>query len=188
MKTIAAFMALLLFSAAHAQLDKHSWLLGGSGSIYRYHQNSDFNNFQSEERITDINFYPAAGFFIADKFAAGVRGTVGTRHVRTVSPYTSISSLERFGIGPFTRYYLLAKHKTVNIVADLFYQFGRYSNYGFKKGNFNSFSALAGPAFFFNSSVSIEVLAGYDYYKESLLEAKQTQSGIQLSAGIQINL
>lgn len=38
MKNLLLFFVLLLFKNVHAQIDKGTWLVGGSGSMYSYNE------------------------------------------------------------------------------------------------------------------------------------------------------
>jgi len=58
-------------------------------------------NFVSSDDVKTFNFNPSVGYFLTNKFAAGV--TVNTQSTKTADVKTSDS----FGVGVFGRYYFL---------------------------------------------------------------------------------
>lgn len=162
-------------------------MVGGTGKFYSYNSTLSSVNNRIEFNYTQIDLSPSIGYFILDKLAVGVRPTFsfikGKYSAGTIS-----TNVQRYWIGPFGRYYFLNLEKQFNIVTDMSYQVGIF-NAGGQKGNLSTFSALAGPVLYFNSSVGLEFLLGYSYNKEDVERAtKEIKKGIQISVGFQIHL
>jgi hypothetical protein len=194
MKQIILFLTstfLLSFSST-AQLDKKTWLVGGSGSFKSLNNNFQSSNANWEYKITEIKLTPNIGYFVMDKFAVGLKSTLLMQNAKSISGAGTGKSL-RLDYGPFVRYYFLEKDKQFNILTDITYQFGNVTLTG-EKGMRNNFSFLAGPAIYFNSSVAAEFLIGYTYTKEQISSPtygnpyKQIDKGFQFAIGLQIHL
>ena len=193
MKHLFFFLPLLLFSlSSKCQLDKGVWLVGGSGSFYSYHEDYTAPSVEVTGRWTSIDLSGSIGYFLVDKFSAGLR------------PYFSSTKGESSGggstnyfmlaIGPFARYYFLQADKQFNLLADVSYQLGINQRLGtlHSDGNYNVFSLMVGPEVFFNSSVGLEILLGYSQKKMSINNSpdqfNSNKKGFQVSAGFQIHL
>jgi hypothetical protein len=197
MKYIFLLLTLVSFSiSANCQLDKKYWLVGGSGSFYTYNEKSinTVTNMPVSGKLTEINLSGNVGYFLFDKFVAGVRPgitSIKSRGLNTASAGTKSVALF---IGPFARYYFLNKEKPFNILIDGTYQFGSYSNYDERKGSITNISIMTGPEIFFNTSVGIELLFGYLYQKKSIDKTQSgfffnnVKSGFNVSIGIQVHL
>jgi hypothetical protein len=174
-------MALLFLSnSVTGQITKGNWLMGGNGSFS--HEKTTFSN--GEIVSTQIDLTPRIGYFVSDRFALGLLG-----NYRWVSSNSNNikSSYSDYGIGPFIRYYFLSPENRTNVLID---GSGSYNG----RGNsiisdipgFISYSLLAGPVIFLNSSVGLELLLGYKGYKELKNETKS--NGMNFSIGIQYHL
>jgi len=80
-----------------------------------------------------------------------------------------------------------------NILAEVNYQFGYLIDRTTQvsDGKISKFSFLVGPEIFLNSSVGIEVILGYKYYKEKWDMINQNTSksnGFYVAVGIQFHL
>jgi hypothetical protein len=186
--------AFLLTFSSTAQLDKKNWLVGGSGSFKSFNNNFTSNVYNTEAKITEIKLTPNIGYFVIDKLAVGLKTTLELRNVKGLSAGTGGTGKSlRLDYGPFVRYYILEKNKQFNILADLNYQFGNVTLTG-EKGSRNNFSILTGPALYFNSSVAIEFLVGYQYTKEQISSLtfgnpyKVIDKGFLFAIGFQIHL
>lgn len=180
--------------SGNAQLEKSTWLFGGAGSFYssKREYNSIVNpitNGYSKELY--LNFSPQIGYFVMDKVALGFRPFFSWSKGEsfpsspTVGGGTSIS--KRYGIGPFVRYYFINKEKQFNILTDINYQFGVW-DVG-KNGKLSNFSFLLGPAIYFNTSIGIEFLLGYNRQMEELRDiSKNSSTGFIFNIGFQIHL
>ena len=73
-------------------------------------------------------------------------------------------------------------------MTDVSYQWGFFG--GGLKGKLNTFSALAGPVIYFNTSVALEFLSGYHSSLEEATNGgfKTSRNGLQFSLGFQIHL
>jgi hypothetical protein len=191
MKHIFFLLSITIFSlSANCQLDKKTWLVGGTGSISSSNDSYTTSTYSQTSKTTEIKISPTVGYFLADKFAAGLKTSFSKYKSRVDGSGGLYTNVNRFEVGPFARYYFLPKEKQVNIVTEASYQFGRYS---FKdinqKGNINTLSFLAGPTIYFNNSVGLEFLVGYKSRTEDIKDSyKQTQKGLQIAIGFQFHL
>lgn len=132
-----------------------------------------------------------------DKFAVGLRPYVYSTAVN----YKYLATDNKFlfsilAIGPFMRYYFLNQSKEVNLLADLSYQFGiiksKLTDSSPAKGKYNSLNLMAGTELFLNSTIGVEILAGYRKVTESIensdIDYEDRKSGVQLSIGFQLHL
>ena len=189
---ILFFIASYLLSfSSFAQLNKNTWLVGGSGSFSSNNSNYTSNTLVIDTKVTEVKMTPNIGYFIIDKFALGLKSTFSWIKVKAVSANTGTSNTIRFDYGPFLRYYFLEKEKPFNIMIDLAYQFGNAKFTSNVKGKRNDFSVMAGPVLYFNSSVGFEFLVGYKYASEkqtiSADPLKSTIKGLQAAIGLQIH-
>jgi hypothetical protein len=204
MKTIKLLLTVtLLFTInTYGQLDKKTWLVGGSGSFDSYKQEQSFISQGTGEPINavynykNIEFTANVGYFIIDKFATGIKISYIDIYGKSIEN-GEIGS-RTFTTGPFARYYFLNKEKQFNIVTEVNYQFGRI-NYGRVNtvagndfdGSINTFTFLVGPEFFFNSSVGMEILLGYRNFNRKMDNTFNTsinEKGFQVAIGFQIHL
>jgi hypothetical protein len=185
------FFLFLTTTLVFGQLTKGHWLIGGSGRFNTY-KNEIFNSVStSNGKYTKIDISPNIGYFLADKFAVGLKTTITSIKgdfsvVGGVG--TGGSNTQRYSLGLFSRYYFLEKEKQTNILVDVNYQTGIIRGLG--KGAINSFSISTGPVVYFNSSVGIEFLVGYIAEKEKYTSEifSEQNNGFQFSIGLQIHL
>jgi len=183
------FFSMFLFSA-QAQLTKATWLVGGTGNFLsskNTYTSPDY--FSSSDRI-DVNVSPNIGYFIADKFAVGLRPNFSKSKGVVDGSGGGNTNENRLEFGPFVRYYFLQTDKQYNILTDLSYQYGLYW-FTPTKGNINTLSASAGTVVFFNSSVGLEFLLGYYSRKEIKQQNPDfvtDKKGFQMGVGFQIHL
>jgi hypothetical protein len=186
-KHTLAFLLILCLHSAHSQLTKGIWLAGGTGKFYSYTCQYSSTAYSNEASYTQIDLSPNVGYFIADKLAFGLRPTFSSLKGKVTTPGGIATNVQRYWIGPVGRYYLLEEGKQTNIVMDVSYQFGTLG--GISKGSLSSFSAMAGPVIFFNSSVGLEFLLGYSRSKDDVEGyQKQINSGFQIAAAFQVHL
>ncbi|MCK9404309.1 MAG: hypothetical protein M0Q26_13005 [Chitinophagaceae bacterium] len=185
------FLFLILatsFLTAKSQLNKGNWLVGGTGKFYSYNSEYSSATYNTEAKYTQIDLSPSVGYFVIDKLAFGLRPTFSSIKGKVIFPGGLSTNVQRYWIGPFSRYYFLNNENNYNIVADLSYQFGFFGG-GLAKGHLSTFSALAGPVIYFNTSVGIEFLLGYSYSKEDVEQGnKEIRKGFQIGIGLQIHL
>lgn len=194
MKHILSFSFLLLVAnSTFGQLTKGHWLVGGSGSFYSYKNEIISNVSTTNGKYTQINISPNIGYFLADKFALGMNTTVTSiKGDDTVvgGNGSGNSSSQRYLIGLFGRYYLLDKEKQMNILVNANYQTGIIRGQNDTKGTLKNFSIAAGPVIYFNSSVGIEFLLGYnsEFEKYTSQVFSEHKNGFLFSIGLQIHL
>ena len=189
MKQLFLFLTLATsFLTAKSQLTKGNWLVGGTGKFYSYISENSSVTYNTEAKYTQIDLSPSIGYFVIDKLAFGLRPTFSSITGKVTSAGGLSTNVQRYWIGPFSRYYFLNNENNYNIVGDLSYQFGFFGG-GLAKGKLSTFSALAGPVIYFNATVGIEFLLGYSYSKEEVEQGnKEIRKGFQLGIGLQIHL
>lgn len=186
-----SFFLLTITGFAFGQLTKGHWLVGGSGRFNTYKNEIISSVSTTNGKYTQIDISPTIGYFLADKFAVGLKTTITSiKGDFTVvgGVGTGGSNTQRYSLGLFSRYYFLEKEKQTNVLVDVNYQTGIIR--GFGKGTINSFSILTGPVIYFNSSVGIEFLVGYIAEKEKYTSEifSEQKNGLQFSIGLQIHL
>lgn len=170
------------------QITQGNWLAGGTGKFYSFTSQYSSATYSNEASYTQIDLSPNFGYFVVDKLAFGIKPTFSSIRGEVTTVGGLSTNVQRYWIGPFGRYYFLDEGKQANIVTDVSYQFGLF-NAGGQKGDLKTFSAMAGPVIFFNSSVGLELLLGYSYSKEDVEGyQKETRKGFQVSIGFQIHL
>jgi len=188
-----AFLSFIITSFAFGQLTKGNWLVGGSGRFNTYKNEIISSISTTNGKYTQIDFSPNIGYFLADKFALGIKTTVSSiKGDYTVEGGNGFggSSSQRYLIGLFSRYYLLDKEKQMNILVDANYQTGIIRGLNDTKGSLNNFAIVGGPVIYFNSSVGIEFLLGYnrEFEKYSSQVYSEQKNGFIFSVGLQIHL
>jgi hypothetical protein len=165
--------------AANSQITQGNWLVGGSISYASTNYNSV--NFGPSHTSYDLRISPNVGFFFADKAAGGIIAGISK-----VGDRDRGQSYTDFNIGPYFRYYLLSSEKEINVVTETAYL------YGFEKGTTpdkapkNTFNFSAGPVFYFNSAVGLEMLVSYSIYKYSAFDG--SNNTIRFGIGLQVHL
>lgn len=202
--------------SANAQLSKGQWIVGGMGEFSHSNGDGVYNSFISgDSKTTQYAFSTGAGHFFTDRFCAGIRiGFGGTREEQDYKSsgtpfsldYHSESKISTFNISPFARYYFLAPAKKINLLGEIAYvrtegrakSLTRETTYfpsnpptineSSYTENFtsNTFSIGAGPAFFLNSKVSLELLVKYATGKIS--GSDQNSNAFGFATGFQIHL
>ncbi|MBI1780045.1 MAG: hypothetical protein HYR66_01545 [Sphingobacteriales bacterium] len=177
-KKIIALIVLnnLLITAATGQITKKNWLVGGNASFV---SNKTKYLTVGQSKMTYLRISPNIGYFLADKFAGGLKVNIISNNYVLNNNSTSSTS---YAIGPFARYYFLSKEKLINLLLE--------GNYGYvisKPGNqnYSSFSFFAGPVIFFNSSVGLEFLTGFSTTKSS---ETNSNNSILINIGLQVHL
>lgn len=166
--TLAAAF-LLISVVTNAQTGKGDWLVGGSMMINTTEGNSYFT------------LTPDAGYFFANNFA------VGSELIISFSKLGEIKS-SAFGVGPFTRYYFELKdpvfkpfvHGSFSIASVRTKAFGMSET-----ETATGFFLGLGGAFFINSNVAIDGVAGYNYSK---VENNDGNGGFLFRIGFQVHL
>lgn len=157
MRTLFFFLILTISLTLNAQITKGNWLVGGNGSFYSSTTISEdsFGN-EIESKGTSLRMNPNIGYFISDKFAAGLDLTISFANSEGAN-----NSNWALGVGPFIRYYILEPDKLINFFgeANFSYSLGLSE---INKGNYSTLYGLsAGSVLFFNSSVGLELSLNY---------------------------
>lgn len=180
-KKIITVVLVLNSLFAKSQLDKKTWMIGGSISYSKAKYNTGVFNSMQEQYEYSIS--PKIGYFFFDKICGGIITSfdeVGSKAQGSIV----WSKYSNFNFGPFLRYYFLKKEKMINILAECNYQLGAEgSTNGLNK---NTLSFAAGPVLYFNSSVGLEFLITHNTYRYKNVNASDNK--IQLSIGLQIHL
>jgi len=190
-------IALLFTTSSYAQLDQHTWLVGGNGSFYSYTEDYASQPLTQSGKWTTVDLSASVGYFAIDKLCGGIRPLFSFSKGTDKSSIGTISSGKQYYLyaGPFARYYFLDKNKPFNILTDVCYQLGvnQYLTAGHESGKYNIFSAKAGIEAFFNSSAGVEILVGYSKKNISINgntagAFNNIKSGFQMSIGFQLHL
>ena len=189
---LTIFIILFLSIDATSQIDKKTWLVGGTGNFLSYENTYSSPTFSFTSDRVEIKISPNIGYFPVNKLGMGLRPSYSKYKDVVNGSGGGYSNVNRFELGPFIRYYFLSAEKRYNILTDMCYQYGIY---WFKpgKGNINTFSASAGTVVFFNSSVGLEFLLGY-YSRNEVIplstggENVENYKGFQIGIGFQIHL
>lgn len=186
-------LTLLCSRATMAQLDKGTWLVGGSGSFYSYNENYATPTYSQSSKYTSVELAASIGYFVIDKFAVGLRPGYTSFKGEVVNTPGGTNQI-KISVGPFGRYYLLNKDKPFNLLIDASYQIGTNKFLGGlrEKGKNNTLSLMGGSEIFFNSSVGIEILLGYTSKVVSIDNSQSafnnTKNGFQASVGFTFHL
>lgn len=185
-KILLMLIVFLSASTGFAQINKGQFLAGGSGSF----SNKDVDGIKSN----NFTLTPNAGYFFMNKLAGGISLSFGNTRTKMSDERITLNG---YGVSPFVRYYVLPTANKVNLFAQASYGWGKsvssstYNNSKYKT-NFNSFSFSAGPTFFVNRNVAIELTAGYNQthskskYDGSTFNSKN--KNFQVGVGFQIHL
>ena len=192
MKYLILLLLATTFScAAFPQLQKKIWLLGGSGNLYSYHENFDFGADDYTAKYVNIGLSTSIGYFFANKLCGGLRPDLF--YEKGSSSGGGHTNQLRVAVGPFMRYYFLNEERQFNLLADISYQLGinKYLT-GSGQGKNNFLSAMTGVEVFFNSSVGLELLIGYQNQlitiDNSASEYSSNRKGFQTSIGFHFHL
>lgn len=189
---IAIILGLLFVSyvnAVNGQLYKNTWLIGGNLS---YSKSNTKSTDQVLTKYSFLNVNANIGYFPWDKVVSGVLLQFNTTGERTpeVDGTTRVLNSRLFGVGPFLRYYLLKPDNRINLLseASFIYSTGRQKTTGFPAFNSNSlnYNLFAGPVIYFNSSVGMEFLIGYNRLVD--LSTNTNQNYFRIKIGFQIHL
>ena len=186
MKRIIILLATTVLFAPHArsQITKGNWMIGGNIS---YSSLTTGMKMVFESPGYTLEIKPDVGYFLVDKFLAGLKSDINQQKIKSSldSKYSTYLDLD---IGPFIRYYLLHKDNIINILIEGSYLYGLKKVSTVNDGNQMNdiLELLTGPVAYFNSSASIEFLAGYSSQK--FVKFKGRNNTIKLSLGLQFYL
>lgn len=157
-KSILLLLFLFLFRLSFAQTEQGNWLFGGAATLRL--QKLGLVDGEEDVKGILINVNPNAGYFLKDRLAAGVKLKLQYNNVT----YRGVRSLDKaIGAGPFVRYYFFPVANRINLLGEGAYKFVRtYSTSEDKMRSGHVFSCGAGPAFFFNDAVALELTLNYE--------------------------
>lgn len=189
MKHLLISTAFLISSfAAHAQLEKGNWLVGGNANFSSSTVGYSYPSYSLKEDVTSLAISPNIGYFLLDRFAVGLSPGFSFDISDVTTPGGGYSNTRRYVIGPFVRYYFLDTEKPVNILADASYQHS-FIWWRPARGNGDAFSFNAGPVVYLNSSVGLEFTIGYYSRAEEVKEQyKDKTRSFRAGIGFQIHL
>lgn len=184
-------IATLLFTlSANAQITKGNWMVGGTGSFSSSKTVS--NNGQDYKSVEKtIRISPSIGYFFVDKLATGLK--LGYEGVFIPDYGFGDINTNTYNIGPFVRYYFLKSDKIVNLFAEGSFGFGKSHQNAtsistdLTKNN-RTYSLMAGPVVYFNSSVSLELSLQYSSTNIRFDESDLSKKSFQVAVGFQIYL
>ncbi len=178
MKKVFLIAALSAISfAGFSQTSKGTWLVGGTAGFT--------SSKYGDAKLSKIDFSPSAGYFVMNNLAVGLEVQVGSEKsnsgVAGAADYTTSSTF----FGPNVRYYFTSLGKNAKLFGSGAFAFGN-SKDGSDKVNATAWGLSAGPAFFLNKNVALEVTVGYSSAKVKDDTNSTNSFGIQ--AGFQIHL
>lgn len=153
-------------------IQQGNWIVGGSiGSIGYSFEGETFN----------VNIMPQAGYFISDGVAIGLTAGGGLQTVKDGD------NVWNYKVAPFVRYYFPEGASSTG----RFFGQGDLGISGASAGSESdtsfAFGINAGYAHFITQNVALEAMAGYNYSKSDVANAK-AQTGLGVSVGFQIYL
>jgi outer membrane protein W len=169
------FIASISNTAAHCQITKGNWLVGGSGEFHNQHEDLQ----GSDIRGLTISVAPDIGYFIIDKLGVGLNVTFSYNRTKVKD---NIGKTNILGLGPFVRYYFLPSDNRINIFSEAAYEYTTVFDGDYQ----NDFYFSAGPVIFFNSSVGLELAAKYSTSNSKI--SNSTAKTVFLTIGFQIHL
>jgi len=185
-KTIVliSIACLVLSNPATSQITQGNWMIGGNASF-----NSDKIH-STNVTTTNIQLSPGIGYFIWDKFSAGLKFDIAFQKMGYPGPSnTGYINTNHLIAGPFVRYYLLNEEKLLNLFVEGNYAYGTYKTSGYyaiSDGRTSKYSFLAGPVVYFTNNVGLEFTVGY--YNNQDISAHSTNKGFQMGIGLQVHL
>ena len=150
---------LILSISSRSQIGKGQFLTGGNISYEsEKSEGENVSNYKTNTFVASPNI----GYFIVAKLAAGMRVDIMLYNQKMPNDYT----LTSISLSPFLRYYVLSPSHRINVLVDAGYitDKKRYRSQTIRPPFYDKtrgFSLAAGPTFFFNEHVSLELLLNY---------------------------
>jgi len=189
MKQYLSFILLWISASVNGQITKNNWIVGGTLAY-----SNTQAKFTDAVKTNNQKFGVSGniGYFPIDKLALG--GVVDMNFFREKRPEVDGTELNINssinGVGPLIRYYFLPIDSRVNLLSEisLLYSFARQKDRGDIINKYRSFAwnSNVGVVIFLNSSIGVEMLAGYNSYKVINGDAKEQT--IRFRIGLQIHL
>lgn len=183
MKTLKSILVtIVLFSiASNAQITKGNWMVGGNGSFSSTsYETTNSDGSTNKGKVSQLAVFPNIGYFIVNNFACGLSG-----NFYLSLPENGVNSTS-FGGGPFVRYYFLKPEKKINILSQVSYYYA--SNSDSPKSYNRGYNFKAGPVFYINRIVGLELTMDYNNSKISNPYNDTTRKDFTVSLGLQIHL
>ena len=174
---------------AFGQITKGNWLVGGNFDLYQNTENYNSSTLKIDSKHTVINVSANIGYFVMDRLAFGLKPTFSSIKGEGINGSGSSTNFQIYRLGPFGRYYFLDTKKQYNILIDMSYQLGVLVIERKKiESKQRNLSLLVGPVIYFNSSVGLEFLMGYNNIINNLDGTESTSKRFQIVIGFQIHL
>lgn len=110
--TVLVLAVLSVSTKTNSQITKGNWLLGGNISFSSTSLKSEIGQ---KNTFFILQVAPDIGYFIADKFAAGLKVSISSSGSKATG--TSVFGTQNdYNFGSFARYYLLSTEKQFNIL------------------------------------------------------------------------
>jgi hypothetical protein len=174
-------MIIAVSSNSHAQIEKGYWLAGGSASI------NHLSYKDRDEKQLQIKLSPRVGYFLIDNLAGGINVNWSGLY-RKLPGSTKKDKITELTVGPFARYYLMQVGRPFNVFVDGSVAFGSITNNNFPDISETNYSLIAGPEFYFNSSVGLEISFGYQITRTRQPQVTETSNSTFLNIGFLIHL
>lgn len=170
------FVAIMFYFSGISQISDGNWLVGGEGN-YKF-SNTATRDGHKIASGSGFIFRPSIGYFLWDKFAAGIQLQIGRS--KTDGGISQVG----YGGGPFIRYYLLKSEAPINVLVETSYIYSENHVRHQDIYHQRSFALSAGPAIFFNNSVALEITGNY----ETTNDHTTIYDRIYIALGFQIHL
>lgn len=167
MKRALLLLSIFATTSAFAQISKGNILAGGGATFTSSRHEIDnyaLTNLPVTATESSLTVSLNGGYFLVDKLAVGLRlGVDRVAEDISINSYSYENTTSQWG--PFVRYYFLHKSKTVNLFADASYFSERDGIFKKDVSPLKGYNLVAGPAFFLNRAVALELTLGYSHSK-----------------------
>jgi len=160
---------IVLSLAASAQTEKGDWMVGGNFTI-RTNKNNSL-----------VAILPSAGYFFANNFVAGASFNLSFEKTGDTKTNTQ-------AVGPFARYYFNLKSPAFKPFLHAEWNIGNVNTtlpFTKTSNTTSNFLLGAGGAFFINSNVALEGVAGFAHSK---VQGQSPENGFAFRVGFQVYL
>ena len=160
-----------------SQTNKGNWLLGGTAGFT--------SSKYGDAKNTIIDLSPNAGYFVINNLAIALSAHVGSETYNSGLSGASDEKSSSIYIGPTVRYYFTPVGKNVKLFGEASCAFGS-SKFDAVSVSTTAWGVSAGPAFFLNKNVALEISLGYASSKNQ--DDNKSTNLFGLRAGFQIHL
>lgn len=177
MKKVMLFTLLSAISfAGFSQTSKGTWLVGGTAGF----TSSKYGS----AKYTSVDFSPNAGYFVIENLALGLNVQIGSETSNLGGGASDVKTSSTY-FGPNVRYYFTSLGKNAKLFGNGTFVFGN-EKAGSVSTSSTAWGLSAGPAFFLNKNVALEIAVGYSSAK--VKDANESMNSFGLKAGFQIHL